>query len=122
MSLYERLGQDEGIGAAVDEFYRRVVSDSQLTPYFEGVDMRALRRHQTLLLVGVTGGPNRYDGRDLAVSHQPLGITDADFDRVVAHLAATLDHFGVAPDDISTVGAALSGHRDAIVSRQSSSL
>jgi hemoglobin len=115
MSLYERLGQEAGIRTAVDDFYARVVSDPELAPYFEGIDLPRLRRHQTALLSQVTGGPVEYSGRDLAAGHAGLGITPADFDRVVGHLVATLAALGVSPDDIGEVGAALSAHRDDIV-------
>jgi hemoglobin len=115
MSLYERLGQEVGIRTAVDDFYGRVVGDPQLAPYFEGADLARLRRHQTALLVQVTGGPVGYSGRELAEAHAGLGITPADFDRVVGHLVATLTALGVTPEDIGAVGAALGAHRDEIV-------
>lgn len=115
MSLYDRLGQEVGIRTAVDDFYVRVVSDPQLAPFFEGIDLPRLRRHQTALLVQVTGGPVEYSGRDLAAGHAGLGITPADFDRVVEHLVATLTSLGVAAEDIGEVGAALGAHRDDIV-------
>jgi len=116
MSIFERLGQEQGIRAAVDDFYGRVVGDPQLTQYFDGVDLRKLRGHQTALLVQVTGGPAAYSGRDLAAAHDRLGITPEDFDRVVGHLVATLTSFGVAAEDIGSVGEALGAHRDEIVS------
>ena len=115
MSLYERLGQQAGIRAAVDDFYARVVADPRLAPYFEGIDLAQLRRHQTALLVQVTGGPVEYSGRDLAVGHAGLDITPDSFDRVVGHLVATLTDLGVSADDIGQVGAALAAHRDDIV-------
>jgi hemoglobin len=115
MSLYERLGETQGIRAAVDEFYNRVTGDPELKPYFDGVDMGTLRGHQAKLLIQVTGGPVQYDGRDLAVAHGGLGITGADFDRVVGHLVSTLTDLGVGQDDIGQVGAALTAHRDEIV-------
>jgi hemoglobin len=115
MSLYDRLGQDVGIRTAVDDFYQRVLDDPQLKPYFDGVDMNRLRGHQTKLLVQVTGGPVQYDGRDLADAHRGLGITPEDFDRVVAHLVATLTDLGVTPEDIAEVGSALVAHREEIV-------
>jgi hemoglobin len=115
MSLYEGLGQEVGIRTAVDEFYRRVLADPHLTPYFEGIDLPRLRRHQTALLSQVTGGPVGYDGRALAEGHAGLRITPADFDRVVGHLVATLTDLGVSADDIADVGAALVAHRDDIV-------
>ena len=115
MSLYDRLGQEVGIRTAVDDFYVRVVSDPQLAPFFEGIDLPRLRRHQTALLVQVTGGPVEYSGRELAAGHAGLGITPADFDRVVEHLVATLTSLGVSAEDIGEVGAALGAHRDEIV-------
>src|SRR3954463_491880 len=80
MSIFERLGQEQGIRAAVDDFYERVVGDPQLAHYFDGVDLRKLRGHQTALLVQVTGGPAAYSGRDLAAAHDRLGIVPADFE------------------------------------------
>ena len=115
MSLYERLGQEAGIRTAVDDFYVRVVGDPELAPYFEGVDLPQLRRHQTALLVQVTGGPVEYSGRALTDSHAGLDITPSAFDRVVGHLVATLTDLGVSGEDIGEVGAALTAHRDDIV-------
>ena len=117
MSLYERLGQEVGIRTAVDDFYVRVVGDPQLAHHFEGIDLPRLRRHQTALLVQVTGGPVEYSGRELAEGHAGLGITPADFDRVVDHLVATLTDLGVSAKDIASVGAALTEHRDDIITQ-----
>jgi hemoglobin len=115
VSVYERLGQEVGIRKAVDDFYERVVADPQLTSYFDDVDLRQLRSHQTALLVQVTGGPVGYSGRDLAAGHEGLGISPADFDRVVGHLVGTLTDLGVSSEDIGQVGAALTAHRTDIV-------
>jgi len=115
MTLYARLGQEAGIRTAVDDFYVRVVGDPQLAPYFAGIDLPRLRRHQAALLVQVTGGPTAYSGRDLAEGHAGLDIAPADFDRVVGHLVATLTSLGVSEDDITAIGATLGAHRDDIV-------
>ncbi len=115
MSIYEQLGQENGIRAAVDDFYERVTADPELKGYFDGVDMARLRSHQALLLIQVTGGPARYEGRDLAAAHRGLDITSADYERVVAHLAATLASLGVEPAVIGDVAAALDGYRADIV-------
>ncbi|GAB7190945.1 group 1 truncated hemoglobin [Kineococcus sp. NUM-3379] len=115
MSIYEELGRDVGIGTAVDDFYRRVVADPELAPYFEGIEMPKLRAHQAALLAQVTGGPAAYSGRDLGTAHAPLHITDEHFDRVVGHLVATLTSLGVQQETIGQIGAALGEHRAAIV-------
>ena len=115
MSIYEQLGREVGIRAAVGDFYERVLADPALTPYFDGVDLNRLRGHQTKLLVQVTGGPASYDGRELADAHRGLSVTGPDFDRVVAHLAATLSGLGVDEPTIGDVAAALGGYREDIV-------
>jgi hemoglobin len=115
MSIFERLGRERGIRAAVDDFYERVVGDPQLAHHFDDVDLRVLRGHQSALLIQVTGGPATYSGRDLAVAHDHLDITPEDFDRVVGHLVATLTAFGVSAEDIGAVGEALTAHRAEIV-------
>jgi hemoglobin len=115
MSLYERLGRTVGIRTAVDDFYRRVLADPRLAPYFEAVDLEALYGHQTDLLVQVTGGPGGYSGRDLAAAHEGRHITPEAFDLVVGHLVASLTELGVGEADIGAVGEALSAHRGEIV-------
>ena len=117
MSLYDSLGQSEGISTAVDQFYVRVLGDPSLRPYFEGTDMDKLREHQVALLTTVTGGPNHYTGRSLQLAHRRLGITDGAFDAVVGHLGATLDDLGVAPDVRDQVAAALVAERGNVVSQ-----
>lgn len=115
VTIYEQLGREHGIATAVEAFYERVVADPELAPYFTGTDMATLRRHQTALLVQVTGGPVQYEGRALGEAHAGLAITPDAFDRVVAHLAATLTDLGVESAVVEQVGAALGSHRAEIV-------
>lgn len=39
MSLYEELGGAPAVDAAVDIFYRKVLSDDRITHFFDSVDM-----------------------------------------------------------------------------------
>jgi hemoglobin len=93
-----------------------VVADPELAGYFDGIDMPRLRRHQVEMLVSATGGPLEYSGRDMAVAHHGLNITDAAFDKVVGHLGATLASAGADDDSIGAVVAALAPLRSSIVS------
>lgn len=116
MSLYDQLGQEPGIRKAVDEFYGRVLADPSLQPYFAGTDVDRVRSHQVALLSQVSGGPQQYTGRALDVTHRRLGITPEHFDRVVGHLASTLDDLGAPADVRDQVTAVLDAQRDAVVS------
>ena len=65
VSDYDAIGGGPAVSAVVNDFYVRVLADPQLVPYFEGVDMARLKRHQVLLVTQVLGGPAKYDGRSL---------------------------------------------------------
>ena len=89
VSDYDAVGGGPAVSAVVNDFYERVLGDPQLAPYFEGVDMARLKRHQALLVTQVLGGPANYDGRSLSEAHAGLGIDSDDFNAVVGHLAAS---------------------------------
>ncbi len=118
-SLYERLGEREGIRTVVDEFYERVLSDEELRPFFEDVNMREQRGHQARFLVTATGGPELYDGGDMSEVHDHLDVGHADFSRIAVHLADALLAFDVAENDIETVMAEIESFREPIVTDQS---
>jgi hemoglobin len=115
-TLYQRLGAENAIRAAVDEFYVRVTADPLLAGYFTAVDMPTLRRHQVAMLSQATGGPRAYTGAEMDRAHAGLAITDEAFTAVVGHLVGTLQDLGVQPPEVAEVVAALGPLRSAIVS------
>lgn len=44
--LLDRLGGQEALRAAVDEFYVRLTADAELAPFFAGVNVKLLKWHQ----------------------------------------------------------------------------
>ena len=97
MTIYEELGGAEAVSAAVDLFYRRVLSDRLLSPYFEGVDTAHLRAHQRAFMTAAFDGPQAYSGASMTAAHAGRGITKSAFGLVVGHLVATLKELGVSP-------------------------
>jgi hemoglobin len=95
LSDYQAVGGGPAVRAVVEDFYARVLADPQLAPFFAGVDLPRLKRHQALLITNVLGGPDGYTGRPLRDAHSGMGITADDFSRVVGHLGAALRHAGV---------------------------
>jgi hemoglobin len=120
VSDYEVVGGGPAVSTVVNDFYERVLRDPQLAPYFEGVDLPRLKRHQVLLVTQVLGGPNGYDGRPLDEAHEGLGITSDDFAAVVGHLAAAMKDAGVPDDIIARAGAAVAATEPDIVESGSS--
>jgi hemoglobin len=94
-TLYEAIGGRPAVVAAVDVFYRRLLADPELSPFFpDGVGERH-RRYLATFLGEALGSHRRYHGPDIAAAHRGLRISDAHFDRVAGHLDATLDELGV---------------------------
>ncbi|QZT64850.1 group I truncated hemoglobin [Mycolicibacterium austroafricanum] len=116
MSIFDQIGGPAAVTAAVDDFYRRVIADPELTPYFDGVDMKRLKGHQRSFIAAAIGGPEPYLGRSMREAHSHLDIAPAHFDRVVEHLVQTLTDLGVSVDIIGQIGAKLAPLKDEIVS------
>ena len=95
LSDYRAAGGGPAVRAVVEDFCTRVLLDRQPPPFFAGVDLPRLKRHQVLLITKVLGGPNTYAGRPLGDAHTGMGITADDFSRVVGHLGAALRQAGV---------------------------
>ena len=101
-SIYERIGGEGAVSAAVDIFYRRVLGDPKISHFFDTTDMDEQRAKQKAFLTMVFGGSGRYTGKDLRTAHKPLvdrGMDDTHFDAVVEHLQGTLKELDV-PDDL----------------------
>ncbi len=100
-TLFERLGGEAAVEAAVVRFYDKVLDDPSLAPFFEGLDLAALIRKQIAFMTFAFGGAVGYGGRDLRHAHAGLvkrGLGPAHFDAVAGHLAMTLEELGIASE------------------------
>lgn len=120
MSLYEKLGGDAAVNAAVDIFYRKVLLDDRINEFFDGVDMEKQANKQKAFLTMVFGGPNNYTGKDMREGHKHLvarGLNDSHVDAVIENLGATLKELGAADADIAEVAAIANSVRDDVLDR-----
>jgi len=119
-SLFESIGGEAAVNAAVDLFYRKVLMDDTISHFFESTDMDAQRNKQKSFLTFAFGGPNNYSGKSLRDAHTPLvnnGLNEAHFMAVAGHLQSTLDELGV-PKELSTqVMAIAAGTIDDVLNR-----
>jgi len=99
-SLYERIGGEAAVNAAVDIFYRKVLADERISRFFETVDMERQAAKQKAFLTYAFGGPVHYSGKDMRRGHAHLvtqGLNDSHFDAVMENLGATLQELNVPP-------------------------
>ncbi len=119
-SLYDRIGGEAAVDAAVDIFYGKVLADDAISSFFDGIDMDKQRARQKAFLAMAFGGPRQYSGKGLRAVHAPLverGLDDGHFDAVAGHLGATLGELGVADDIAGEVMAIVGGARDDVLNR-----
>jgi len=120
-SLYERIGGEAAVNAAVDLFYDKLLADPLLIPFFEGVDMARQRAHQKMFLTFAFGGPANYNGRDMRAGHarlvNDLGMSDVHFDAVVGHLGAALTELNVPGDLIAEAAGIAESVRNDVLNR-----
>lgn len=104
-TLYGRLGGSDAVAGAIGAFYERVLADSDLRPFFDGVDLDKLERMQTEFFTVALGGPGTYAGMSLADAHRGRGIRPRHLARFTEHLVATMLERGMAADAVDEVAA-----------------
>jgi hemoglobin len=115
MTIYHEIGGRPAVAAAVEDLYARSLADTQVAPYFEGLDMARQKAHLRAFVAAALGGPQLYAGRDMRAAHAGLRIDGAAFDRVVRHLAAALGGLGVRTETIAAIADTLAPLRRQIV-------
>jgi hemoglobin len=118
--LYQRLGGYDAIAAVTDDFLGRLASDRSLGRFFVGHSTDSIRRiRQDIVdfLCKATGGPCLYTARDMKTAHGGLGITAADWDRMLVRLNATFNKFKVPERERNDVLTAVAGLRKDIVEK-----
>ena len=103
MSVYEKLGGEAAMDAAVDIFYRNVLGDDRVSHFFDAVDMQAQRGKQKAFLTMTFGGPNGYTGKDMREAHKHMQLTEVHFNAIAESLVATLEELSVPQDYIDEV-------------------
>jgi hemoglobin len=119
-SLYDRIGGEAAVNAAVDLFYDKVLSDYRVYRFFDNVDMPKQVLHLKAFMTVAFGGPSEYSGRSLRDGHARLvkmGLNDDHYDAVLEDLNATLLELGVAEDMINEVCALVESVRPEVLGK-----
>lgn len=119
-TLYDKIGGEAAVNAAVDIFYRKVLSDDRINSFFDGVDMDKQAAKQKAFLTMAFGGPNNYTGEDMRKGHAHLverGLNDTHFDAVVENLGATLTELNVPEELIAEAAAIAESTRNDVLGR-----
>jgi hemoglobin len=118
--LYQTIGGRNTVQAAIKSFYRRVLEDETLRPFFDSTDMTHLRAGQSMFVSMLLGGKAVYTGKEIGAAHagaRAKGLTDAHFDAFLKHFREALDEVGVKPENTEKVMKLLEAKRDIVLNR-----
>jgi hemoglobin len=117
MSIYDEIGGAAAVDAAVDIFYRKVLSDDRISEFFDTVDMDAQIVKQKAFLTVAFGGPNEYTGKDMREGHKHMNLTEEHFTAVAENLIATLEELNVPQDKIDAIVAVALSVKDDVLNK-----
>lgn len=108
-SLYERIGGEAAVSAAVDLFYDKVLADERIKHFFTTTNMARQRQHQKMFLAYAFGGLPGYPGKGMRAAHAPLveklGLNDSHFNAVMDNLGAALTELNIPAELIAEAAA-----------------
>lgn len=116
-SLYEKIGGEAAVDAAVDVFYRKVLADDRISRFFDDIDMDRQRVKQKAFLTFAFGGPANYSGKDMRTAHAKMNLSEEDFNAVMENLGGTLQELGVPDELIAEAAAIATSVKDDVLNR-----
>ena len=90
-SLYQQLGEREGIANVVEDQLYLIVEDERINQQFKGMDVAQFHRNLTDQLCELSGGPCAYTGREMRELHSDMAITDTQFNALAENLILAME-------------------------------
>ena len=90
-SLYQQLGEREGIANVVEDLLYLIVDDDRINQQFKGMDVDQFHHNLTDQLCELSGGPCTYTGREMRELHADMAITDTQFNALAENLILAME-------------------------------
>ena len=116
-TIYEELGGEPAIEAAVELFYAKVLVDPELMGFFSETNMTFQKKHQKDFITYLTGGSNIYNGKNMRSAHQHIKLNDEHFDSVKNYLIETLLELNVSQNIVNNIKGAIENLRNDVLNR-----
>jgi hemoglobin len=114
-SLYDRLGGKDAITAVVGLFLGNVVADTRINARFANADAKGLQTKLVDQICMATGGPCKYEGKDMKTAHTGMKISEEEFGAMVEDLVKALETAKVGEKEKTELLGALGGMKGDIV-------
>ncbi len=100
ITLFDRIGGEQGVKNLVRSFYDRVLKDPELAMFFENASIDRLYAMQYEFFAAALDGPVKYSGISIHQAHFGRGIEKEHFARFVNHLIDTLKAWQLSEHEI----------------------
>jgi len=114
-SLYERLGAWDGISNVVADTIALHLNNPTISRYFKDTDLDKLQSNVTAFFAAGTGGPAKYEGRDMTSAHAGMGMSDEEYDSAVADVLTAVRKNGLGEQEQADVKAILMSLKPAVM-------
>lgn len=116
-SLYQRLGGKEALTAVVNELWVLVAADTRINARFAHTRPEAFGGQLVDFLCQASGGPCKYQGKDMKAAHTCMKLNDAEFNALAEDTVKALDNFKVPSGEKNEVINLLGSLKDEVVNR-----
>jgi hemoglobin len=123
-TLWERLGGKKNVEKIIDDFIASAAQDPKVNVTrngkykLEGEALAKLKEHLIAFISQHSGGPIKYEGKNMKEVHKGMGITDAEYTAAEGHLKKALEMNDVAKDAVKEVMKGVEEARKEIVEKK----
>lgn len=90
-SLYDELGQYEGIDNIVRELIFIIAKDERVKPRYKGVNMQHFKKGLSDYICELAGGPCQYANENMKQVHAGHNYTNTEFNAIVDNLILAME-------------------------------
>jgi len=94
-SLYDDLGQYEGIDNIVRELIFVIAKDERVKPRYKGVNMQHFKKGLSDYICEAAGGPCEYTNENMQQVHAGHNYTNTEFNAIVDDLIVAMEKRGI---------------------------
>lgn len=94
-SLYDELGQYEGIDNIVRELIFVIAKDERVNPRYKGVNLQHFKKGLSDYICQLSGGPCTYENENMKLVHAGHNYTNTEFNAIVDDLILAMEKRGV---------------------------
>ena len=121
-TLYERLGGEEGLIAIVDDVVETHMNNpavsARFLPYKERPEYLAqVKKHTVNFFCAGSGGPQKYEGRDMTTTHRGMNINATEYMNVIDDIMIVLDKHNKSEETKKDVLAILYSLKDQMIGK-----